>query len=103
MVGVQQYEGRGGDGTDAPRVDADVAECSEGLFQQGVAAFADRADAGAGWVEVLLLVGQLAAYLGVGAYPAVVSCSRPVARRSSRLASHVRARGRARRTGRLVR
>ena len=59
VVEVQEHQGCGDDCSDAPGVEADVAEGSEGHLEQGVGAFADGADAVVGLVELLLLGGEV--------------------------------------------
>ena len=54
MLDVEDDQRGGDDLPDPPRVEADVAQCSEAHLEQGVSALADRAQAVVGFVELLL-------------------------------------------------
>ncbi len=55
---VQQDEGGGGDGADAPGAEADPAQCLEGGLEQGVAAFGRGAGGRVQQVHGALVGGQ---------------------------------------------
>jgi len=59
-VEVEDDEGRGDDVTEAPGVQADVAQGLEHGVGQAIAAFTDRAEPVVGAVERLFQVGELA-------------------------------------------
>ena len=55
---VEQHEGGGGDGADAPGAEADPAQRFEGGLEQGVAAFGRSAGGRVQQVHGALIVGQ---------------------------------------------
>ena len=58
MLVVQQDEGGGGDGADAPGAEADPAQCLEGGLEQRVAAFGRGPGGRVQQVDGALIVGQ---------------------------------------------
>ncbi len=58
MLVVEQDEGGGGNGADAPGAEADPAQCLEGGLEQRVAAFGRGAGGRVQQVDGALIVGQ---------------------------------------------
>ena len=58
MLLVEQDEGCGHDGADAPGAEADPAQRLEGRLEQGVAALGQRAGGGVQQVDGALIGGQ---------------------------------------------